>query len=104
MMLIFILLVWIIILISSRAYGRPTVPKTVDELLSTGSSPPLNWLHNPCGVAPEYLDSLITADDDEVLQVDYAPFLLQLMVTLARIQHWINDFVRNYFMTRYIIE
>ena len=81
----------------TSALGRPTLPPTVDgvssavdELFELRSSP-FNWLHNPCGVTREHFDS---STDDDTVQVDYVPFLIQLMVTLERIQRWINDFVR----------
>ena len=49
------------------------------------------WMEddNPCGVIVYQHLTL----SNKSITMDYTPLLLQLMVTLSRVQYWIDDFV-----------
>ena len=74
-------LVFLSVATTKTAESRPT-SQNEESLSST------YWLDNPCGVSPAAGPLLLQST-----LVDYTPFLLQLLVTLTNIQHWINDFV-----------
>ena len=75
-------LVFLSVATTKTAESRPTSQN--GESLSS-----IYWLDNPCGVSPAAAGPLLL----QSTLVDYTPFLLQLLVTLTNIQHWINDFV-----------
>ena len=71
------------VILAATVFGQPT-----HQHQSTDSY--YNWFNNPCGVIrlSDHSPPIIDVEDDTI-----STFLLQLMVTLNRIQHWINNFV-----------
>ena len=56
---------------------------------------PTAWMMDPCGVVGDY--SPASSFNQSLSKMDQTPLLLQLMVTLSRVNNWIEDFVSQNF-------
>ena len=52
-----------------------------------------NWFDNPCGIIRLSAHLIPPVTNEEDINNTFSTFLLQLIVTLDRIEYWINDFV-----------